>query len=136
MKTRSIRQSVILPGTPAEVYQALMTSKGHSGFSGAPARISPKVGTTFTVWGGYIHGKNVELVPGKRIVQTWRPSEETWPEDYYSTVTYVLTPVKGGTRVAFTHAGVLADHAGHLSAGWKESYWVPLKKYLSKRPSK
>lgn len=132
MKTKTIRQSVMLPGSPNEVYRALMTSKGHSGFSGAPARITPKVGTTFVVWGGYIHGKNLELVTGKKIVQSWRPSEETWPQDYYSTVSYELAPVKGGTRLTFVHSGVLADHAGHLSSGWKESYWIPLKAYLGK----
>jgi uncharacterized protein YndB with AHSA1/START domain len=132
MKTKTIRQSVFLPGTPLEVYRALTTSKGHSGFSGAPARISPKVGTTFVVWGGYIHGKNLELVPGKRIVQSWRPSEETWPLDYFSTVSFLLAPEKGGTRLTFEHSGVLPDHAGHLSSGWKESYWVPLATYLAK----
>jgi len=132
MKTRTIRQSVFLPGTPEEVYAALMTTRGHEGFSGAPARILPKVGTTFVVWGGYIHGKNLELEPGRRIVQSWRPSEETWPQDYYSTVTYTLSPATGGTRLQFEQAGVLADHAGHLTAGWKESYWEPLRKYLQK----
>lgn len=132
MKTRTIRQTVLLPGTPNEVYRALTTSKGHTGFSGARARIEPKVGTTFTVWGGYIHGKNLELVPGKKIVQTWRPSEETWPQDYYSTVSFTLAPSKDGTRLTFVHSGVLPDHAGHLSSGWKKSYWDPLRTYLAK----
>lgn len=133
MKTRTIRQTVVLPAPPAVVFQTLMTSKGHSAFTGAPARIQPKVGTTFTVWGGYIHGKNLELVPGKRIVQSWRPSEETWPEDYFSTVTYSFSRVPTGTRVEFVHSGVLPDHAGHLSSGWKESYWGPLQTYFAKR---
>jgi uncharacterized protein YndB with AHSA1/START domain len=132
MKTRTIRQTVLLPAAPQLVYETLMTSKGHSGFSGAPARITPKVGATFTVWGGYIHGKNLELVPGKKIVQSWRPSEETWPQDYYSTVSFTLAPAKGGTRLTFVHSGVLPDHAGHLSSGWRKSYWEPLTEYLSR----
>lgn len=133
MKTRTIRQSVLLPASPKVVFETLMTSKGHSGFSGAPARITPKVGATFTVWGGYIHGKNLELIPGKKIVQSWRPSEETWPEDYYSTVSFSLAAAKEGTRVTFVHSGVLPDHVGHLSTGWKQSYWDPLKAFLAKR---
>ncbi len=132
MRTKTIRQTVTLPAPPEVVYRTLVTAKGHSGFSGAPARISPKVGTMFTVWGGYIHGKNLELEPGKKIVQSWRPSEETWPEDYYSTVSITLAPVKGGTRLTFVHSGVLPDHAGHLASGWKESYWVPLSAYFQK----
>ncbi|MCI4353572.1 MAG: SRPBCC domain-containing protein [Thermoplasmata archaeon] len=130
MKTRTIRQTILLPASPVKVYDALTTARGHSGFTGAAARITPKVGATFTVWGGYIHGKNLELVRGKKIVQSWRPSEETWPEDYYSTVSFTLAPEKGGTRITFVHSGVLPDHAGHLSSGWKKSYWEPLRAYF------
>jgi uncharacterized protein YndB with AHSA1/START domain len=136
MKTRTIRQTALFPAPPTEVYRALMTSKGHSGFTGASARISPRVGGAFTAWDGYIHGKNIELVPGALIVQSWRPTEETWPSDYYSTVRFELTATRGGTRLKFTHSGVLTEHAGHLSTGWKEHYWEPLRAYLGERKTR
>jgi len=132
MKTGTIRQTVKLPGTPEEVYQALMTTKGHAAFTGAPAKISPRVGGSIMAWGGYIHGKNLKLVPGKRIVQSWMPSEESWPEGHYSRVTFVLSKSGSRTTLRFTHSGVPTDHVGHLSSGWKESYWQPLAKYLKK----
>ena len=87
-------------------------------------------------WGGYIHGKNLTLAPGKRIVQRWRPAEETWPRTHFSKVTFVLFPTRAGTRLKFTHTGVPQEHLAHLSAGWKESYWDPLRKYLRARPKK
>jgi uncharacterized protein YndB with AHSA1/START domain len=130
MRTKTIRQTVEIRAPPAEVYKALMTTKGHSAFTGATARVSPKVGGKFSAWDGYIHGTNVELVPGKRIVQTWQPAEEGWPEDHYSKVTFELSPTPKGTRLRFTHSEVVAEHAGHLAAGWKENYWKPLKVYL------
>ena len=136
MKTGTIRQTVLLPAEPAEVYRALMTTKGHTGFTGAPSKISPRVGGQFIAWGGYIHGQNLKLVPGKRIEQTWRPTEETWPSNYFSKVTYVLTPTRSGTRLQFTHSKVPAEHVGHLSSGWKESYWQPLRAYLKKTKSR
>ena len=136
MKTGTIRQTVTLPGPPEAVYRALMTTKGHAAFTGAPARISPRVGGTFTAWDGYIHGKNLKLVPGKRIEQTWRPSEEGWPSDHFSTVTFVLAKSPEGTRLTFTHAKVPAEHVAHLSSGWKESYWDPLRAYLAKSSAK
>lgn len=131
MALRTIRQTVVLPGTPDEVYTALMTSRGHAAFSGANARVRPKVGTTFMAWGGYIHGKNLKLVPGKTIVQSWVPSDATWPKGHESKVRYELSKSARGTRVVFTHSAVPAEHAGHLAKGWKESYWTPLRKYLS-----
>jgi uncharacterized protein YndB with AHSA1/START domain len=133
MAMKTIRQSVLIPADPDAVYRALMTAKGHAAFTGASARISPRVGGSFTVWGGYIHGQNLELVPGRKIVQLWRPAEETWPERHESKVTFRLTKVSGGTRIDFTHSGVPGDHAGHLSKGWHESYWRPLREYFRKK---
>jgi uncharacterized protein YndB with AHSA1/START domain len=133
VRTRTIRQTVVLPARPEAVYEALMTTKGHEAFTESPARISPKVGGTFRAWDGYIQGKNLELVRGKTIVQAWRASEEGWPEDYFSTVTYRLTPVRNGTRVSFTHTAVPAEHARQLAAGWKEFYWEPLKRYFARQ---
>ena len=130
MRTRTIRQTVVLPGTPEAVYRALMTTREHEAFTESPARISPKVGGAFRAWDGYIRGKNLELVPGKTIVQAWRAAEEDWPEDHFSTVTFRLSPVRNGTRLTMTHADVPADHASQLASGWKEFYWEPLKRYL------
>jgi len=130
MRTRTIRQTVTIRATPDEVFRALMTSRGHREFTGASARITSKVGATFMAWGGYIHGKNLELVPGQKIVQSWRPSADGWPPNYYSKVRYVLRPTSRGTRIEFTHSGVLPEHAGHLARGWHESYWRPLRRTL------
>ena len=131
MKLGTIRQTVILPGTPREVYDALMTSSGHRAFTGEDARISPKVGGKFMAWGGYIHGTNLRLVPGKTIYQAWVPSEGSWPKGHESRVRFSLAPSPRGTRLTFTHSGVPMEHVGHLSEGWKESYWTPLRKYLA-----
>lgn len=107
-----------------------MTTRGHAAFTGASARISPRVGGAFTAWDGYIHGTNVELVPNRRIVQRWRPAEEDWPEHHDSTARFLLTAVRGGTRLTFVHSEVPKDQVRHLRAGWKESYWTPLRSYL------
>ncbi len=43
--------------------------------TGGSASINSDWGGEFEAWNGYIHGKNLELEPGKRIVQSWRTSE-------------------------------------------------------------
>ena len=133
MKVKSIRQTVVLPGTPQQVYDALMTTGGHTGFTGARARISSKVRGAFMAWDGYIHGTNLQLIPGKKIVQTWRPTDRTWPKRYFSKVRFELKKVSRGTRLRFTHSGVPVEHVAHLTQGWKDSYWKPLRAYLKAR---
>lgn len=129
-RTRTIRQTSWIRATPEDVYDALMTTRGHAAFTGARARISGEVGGKFVAWDGYIHGTNLELVRGRKIVQAWRPTEETWPEDHDSIVRYILSPSRGGTEIRFTHSKVPTAHVAHLSQGWKDHYWAPLKAYL------
>lgn len=130
MKTRTIRQTLTIRATPHAVYQALATSRGHAAFTGAPARISTKEGGSFTAWGDYIHGTNLQLLPDRKIVQTWVANEEQWPEGHESKVTFAFAPVAGGTRLSFTHSGVPTPLFAQLSQGWKDSYWTPLRAYL------
>src|SRR4051794_4630786 len=72
---KTIKQKVKFKSRPLEIYQLLADSKKHSAFSKHKALIGKKVGTNFSVYSGYIKGINVDLVPGKRIVQAWRASD-------------------------------------------------------------
>jgi activator of HSP90 ATPase len=131
MKTKSIRQSATIPNAkPSDIYDALMTSKGHSKFTGAPAKIDNKVNAKFTAYGGYVEGKNLELIKNKKIVQHWRGRE--WEKGHFSKITYNLKSVKGGTRISFYQSGIPEKEAKHIKKGWIEHYWMPLKKMFSK----
>ena len=130
MKTKTIRQNVTFKASPHEVYEALMDSRKHSEFTGGKASISRKVGGKFTAYDGYAEGTNLELVKDKKIVQTWRADD--WPEGHYSTVTFELGKVEGGTKLKFTQAGVPEDQYEAISEGWVEWYWDNMKKMLEK----
>jgi uncharacterized protein YndB with AHSA1/START domain len=134
MPDRTIRQTVTLPATPSAVYTALMDPKQHAAFTGDKAVISAKVGAAFSVFGGYASGKNLELVPGKRIVQTWRADD--WPTGKESKVTFGLAPVKGGTKLTFVQTGVPAQFVADIKQGWIDYYWEPMKTYLAGKAKK
>src|SRR5438045_8578201 len=103
--TKIIRQSATLSATPKHVYEALIDSAKHARFTGERAKINRKVGGRFSCYGGYITGINLELDPGKTIVQAWRSSG--WPKGYYSIVTFRLAGVaRGRTKLSFTQVGV------------------------------
>ena len=128
--SKPIKQSVTFKASPHAVYEALMDSKKHSAFTGGKASISRVVGGKYTAYDNYINGKNIELVPDKKIVQSWRASD--WPEDYFSTITFKLTPIPEGTRLDFTHEDVLEGTEEEFKQGWIENYWEPMKFYLEK----
>lgn len=130
MKTRTIRQSVTIKATPHDVYEALMDSKKHSKFTGDKAVISREVGGKFSAFDGYAEGVNLELVPDKKILQTWRASD--WPEGISSKVTFALQAAAGGTQLTFLQTGVPEEFAGDVTQGWQDYYWAPLKEMLEK----
>jgi uncharacterized protein YndB with AHSA1/START domain len=134
MPARPIRQTVMLPAAPAEVYAALMGSKQHTAFTGDKAVLSSRVGGAFTAGSGYISGRNLQLVPGRKIVQTWRAGD--WPPGHESRVTFALARAKGGTKLSFTHAGVPDVFRADIKQGWIDFYWEPLKAYLERRGKK
>lgn len=130
MVTRTIKQSVTIKTSPHVVYEALMDSKKHAAFTGGKATISRKVGGKFSVFDEYAEGENLELVPDKKIVQSWRASD--WPEGQYSKVTFALEGVAGGTKLTFTQTGVPEEFSADVSQGWRDYYWAPLKETLEK----
>ena len=94
-----------------------------------PAEISREVGGAFTLFGGYITGRHVELMPNKRIVQTWRAGK--WAPGVYSIAKFELVEQGSGTKVVFDHTGFPKGEAEVLASGWKAHYWEPLEKLLA-----
>ena len=125
-----IRQTVTFKASPHEVYEALMDSKKHAAFTGSAAEISREVGGEYMAYDGYITGKNIELVPDKKIVQSWRAVD--WDEGYFSRVIFEFTSVPEGTRLDFVHTDVPDGTEDEFTQGWIDNYWEPMEKYFEK----
>lgn len=95
------------------------------------AEISPEIGGPFTLFGGYIVGRQLDLVAGKRIVQAWR--SQSWSQGEYSIARFTLKEEGAVTRIVFDHKGFPSGQSQHLAAGWKENYWEPLEKCLAQK---
>lgn len=130
-----IRQTVTFDATPAVIYRALADAKQHAAFTGSPASSDARPGGAFTAWGGYIQGYHLELAKGARLVQAWRASD--WPEGAWSVARFELAPAgTGQTRLTFTQSGVPSKHVKDITQGWKEHYWLPLERWLSRKASR
>ena len=121
-------QRVTVNTSAQEIYDILMDGRRHAKLTGSAAKLSRKVGGEFAVYDGYAYGTNVELVEGRRIVQTWRAQEDEWPEDHFSEVVFDLTPInKTKTAIAFAHKRVPTALVQNFKDGWRQFYWEPLK---------
>lgn len=131
--SKPVHQEIVLSASPEAVYLALMNSDKHAAFTEAPADIEAREGGACSWYGGKITGRNIELVPNKRIVQAWRAGN--WDEGTYSVVKYELIPDGGGTQVVLDQTGHPDGTGEHLDSGWHERYWNPLRKYLERQRS-
>ena len=132
MKTTSIKQAITFTSTPEKVYHLLMRQKKHAAVTGSEVSMSAKVNGRFGVFGGYCHGYNIELTEGEKIVQAWHFAEDGWPDDHFSTCTFLFEQVGDKTKLTFLQTGVPEHKVEALKGGWKQFYWKPMKAYLKK----
>jgi len=98
-----------------------------------PTQISQHPGGSIALFGGYIVGRHVELVPNELIVQAWRAG--SWDRGVYSIVRFELQEQGAVTKILFDHTGFPKGQADHLAAGWQANYWSPMEQFLAKKPA-
>ena len=137
----AIHQEAQFKATPAQVYRALTDAKlfdkvvvasgaiPRMALGKAPTLIGKAAGGGFSLFGGYITGRHVELTPGVRVIQAWRSG--SWAPHIFSIARFELVAEGGGTRVVFDQTGFPAGEAASLAKGWRENYWTPLAKVLA-----
>ncbi len=131
---KTIVQKVVFKNTtPKALYSLYMDSKKHSLIAGGPCEISAKEGSKYSVHGGYIKGKTLQLVKDKLIVQTWRAQD--WDKNEVDS-TFIINLEEKGKDVVLhaTHANVPDKHAASVAKGWNGHYWNPWKQYIAGKP--
>lgn len=132
--TKNIKQWVILFCSPEEAYSAWMDSEKHGKMIGGDAKIDPKAGGLFSIWGGKIVGKTIELDSEKhRIVQQWRYNYPDWPENEPSKITIEFVPNKKGCKLNFSQSKIPEKYAEDIAQGWKDYYWKPMQEYFERK---
>lgn len=119
-----------IPAPPQEVYEAWLDSLGHSEMTGGEATMSAEVGADVSAWDGYISGRNLELIAGERIVQSWRTTEFT-DEHEDSVISIVLSEVGDGTLLTLEHSNVPDDQRSYEEGGWQSKYFEPMVAYFT-----
>ena len=127
----SLKLKIVLPVPAKTLYKAWLSSKDHTAFTGGKAKASDKPNAKHSAWDGYISGKNLELWPGKKIVQSWRTLE--FPDNAPDSILEITFEEKAGkTTLSLYHHGLQKGDAKKYSDGWKEHYFEPMKDYFKK----
>lgn len=138
----AIHQEPVFHGPARRIYEALLDAKQFDvvaslgeaikaiARAGKPTEISHEPGGRFSLFGGYITGRQIELSPNRRIVQAWRVS--SWLPGAYSIARFEFLEQGADTRIIFDHSGFPKGQAEHLADGWNANYWAPLEKFLAR----
>lgn len=109
--------------TEAEIlFSALTNAATIQLWTGEPAVMEPVEGTEFSLWEDSIVGKNITIVPGKKLVQEWYFGETDQP----SIVTILLHAEKNHTSVELRHTNIPDEIYDNITQGWNENYFGAL----------
>jgi len=114
----------------AKLYKAWLDPVHHPAMSfGTEAEFDARVGGTHQSGDGYISGIFEELVPGQRLVMTWRTTEfaEDQPD---SRVELTFTDAPDGCTLRLVHTGLPAEQVETYRDGWTQYYLNPMKVYF------
>lgn len=124
-----IDQTYEIKAIISDVWDALTDPKIIDGWGGGPAEMKPEIGFEFKLWGGDIHGKNVEVIPNKLLVQEWINVD--W--DKPSIAKFELSEKDAVTTIHLIHSDVPEEEFDDIADGWKSYYLGEIKSYLENR---
>ncbi|EDW03548.1 activator of 90 kDa heat shock protein ATPase homolog 1 [Drosophila grimshawi] len=108
-----------------DLYNALTKADMLTAFTRAPAKADAVRGGEFVLYGGNVLGKFEELVPEKRIQQSWRL--KNWSSGHYSNVTIELEETSSSTMMTLKQTGIPASEYDAMRTNWHRYYWHSIK---------
>ncbi len=124
--TYGYKLTCTLPCRAQMIYDAWMSSEGHTAMTSAIAHVEPFAGGKFDAYDGFITGRTLELEPPLKIVQSWRTSEFTdLHED--SIIEVTLDESGGQTQLTLIHKNVPAEQTSYEQGGWETHYFQRMK---------
>ncbi len=125
----SIKLSQVLPVSAKRLFDAWISTREHTKFTGGHAEIDARNGGRFSLQDGYITGKTISLQPYGRIVQSWRTTD--FPASCSDSKLEILfQKVDSGTRITILHSDIPTGQSKDYEQNWIDNYLEPMKKYF------
>lgn len=118
MELKDFKQYFIIEASPSDVYNAMVNPNLIELWTNDDVVMEEKPDTEFSLYGGYIVGKNLEFEKNKKIVQEWYFDDQ----ENKSIVTIKLHPDKKGTSVEIRQTNIPAEAYENITSGWADAY--------------
>ena len=130
----------IVRASSKRLFEAWLDGREHSAMTGRAATTSAVEGDAFSALDGLIVGKNLEIEPYHRIVQTWRvvtvggDAFDTQVEIVLSTTAdsdAIANTHDDGVTLTVRHSGLPRDQFILSAEWWEERYFRPMDVYFA-----
>uniref|UniRef100_U5EP77 Putative response to stress n=1 Tax=Corethrella appendiculata TaxID=1370023 RepID=U5EP77_9DIPT len=111
--------------TAKELYEALTRVDMVTAFTRGHVKLDLYKGGEFVLFGGNISGKFDEIVPNKKITQTWRYKQ--WPTGHYSNVVMEFEQMDDHTVLKLTQTLVPSSEAEQTTQNWNRYYFESIR---------
>ncbi len=128
---KNIKKQYRIKAAAEDIFTALTNPLTIEVWSGATAVMEAVAGTEFSLWDGDITGINLEIEPGKKIMQEWYfEDEEGMEAEHKSIVTITLHSEGTSTNVELLHINIPDEAFENIVDGWDRYYFKPLKQLV------
>ena len=121
-----IEKHYYINASAEKTWKALTEKQEIEKWGGGPAEMDENIGTNFYLWGGDIHGTNIEIIQNVKLVQDWFGGNWEKP----SRVVFTLKPTGTKTQLSLLHTEVPENEVSNFDSGWDDYYLGAIKKYL------
>jgi activator of HSP90 ATPase len=108
-----------------ELFETLTNPQRAQIWTRGHVKLSQEVGSHFEFFNGNVTGEMLEVVPDKKIVQTWRL--RSWPVGHFSKVTMEFEQGSDCVTLKINQTGVPIGEEELTRTNWSGYYWRAIK---------
>jgi len=117
------------PTTPESIYKLLINGAKFGDVTEMPGKGGGTEGAFFSIFGDFVTGRQIELVPNERITQAWRMMD--WAPGQYSIVRFTLVVEGAETKLIVDQVGHPEEFHEHIESNWEGFYFRPFAKHFT-----
>jgi activator of HSP90 ATPase len=126
LSTTTVRQTVEFENVnPDQLFDTLTDQSRLSAITGGPCKYEKNIGGEVVLLDGAVNGVIKELIPGKRLVETWRFKD--WPQNHFSELILKFEAVGSGTKIILLQKNVPSSEQTRALEGWERFFWSRIK---------